>query len=98
MSYTPHSPYYITPDDKGYLGMMVNRSIPKHADDIYFTISKTYERRPDLLAHDLYGDGRLWWVFAQRNPNTIADPMNDFVEGTKIYLPKLSTLKKELGL
>jgi len=98
MSYTAHSPYFTTPSDKGYLGLMVNRSIPKESDDIYFTISKTYEYRPDLLAHDLYGDGRLWWVFAQRNPNTIADPMNDFVEGNKIYLPKLNTLKKALGL
>lgn len=98
MSYTAHSPYFTTSSNKGYLGLMVNRSIPKESDDIYFTITKTYEYRPDLLAHDLYGDGRLWWVFAQRNPNSITDPMNDFVEGTKIYLPKLSTLKKALGL
>ena len=52
----------------------------------------------DLLAFDLYSDSRLWWVFAQRNPNSLPDPFFDFVVGVGIYIPKLSTLTQVLGI
>lgn len=97
MAYQSTSPYFLTPVNGEYLGPMVNRSIPKYADDIRFTINETYNLRPDLLAYDLYGTPNLWWVFAQRNPNSLADPLLDFVTGTNIYLPKKSTLKSVLG-
>ena len=74
------------------------RDIPYEKDDILFEVTSTYEHRPDLLAYDLYKDQNLWWVFALRNKNTIKDPVFDMNAGTKIYLPKLSTLKKSLGL
>jgi hypothetical protein len=76
---------------------MVNRPINKQPDDILFKINLTYQYRPDLLAYDLYNDSRLWWVFYQRNPNTLQAPPLDFSAGTQIYLPKLSTLKSNLG-
>ena len=97
MAYQSTSPYFLTPVNGEYLGVMVDRSIPKLADDIRFTINETYNLRPDLLAYDLYGTPNLWWVFAQRNPNSLTDPLLDFVTGTKIYLPKKSTLKSVLG-
>jgi hypothetical protein len=62
-----------------------------------FQLNLTYQYRPDLLAFDLYGDSRLWWVFYQRNPNTLMAPPLDFAAGVAIYLPKLSTLKSALG-
>jgi alpha-L-fucosidase len=76
---------------------MVNRPIPKEDDDLTFTINTTYEYRPDLLAFDLYGIAGLWWVFYQRNPNTLQAPPLDFKVGTLIYLPKITTLKSALG-
>ena len=97
MAYQSTSPYFLTPVTGEYLDVMVNRSIPKLADDIRFTINETYNLRPDLLAYDLYGTPNLWWVFAQRNPNSLTDPLLDFVTGTSIYLPKKSTLKSVLG-
>jgi hypothetical protein len=98
VKYTSTSPYYETKvDDAGYLGPAVNRRIPKQADDQLFTITETYKHRPDLLAFDLYDDASLWWVFAQRNPNSIIDPIYDFKPGIKIFLPKISTLKSALG-
>jgi len=96
--YSVTSAYYATPTFNGnYLETMVNRPIPREPDDIIFTINKTYDLRPDLLANDLYGDSNLWWVFAQRNPNVLPDPLGDFRDGTKIFLPKLSTLRNTLG-
>jgi alpha-L-fucosidase len=76
---------------------MVNRPIPMQNDDLTFTINLTYQYRPDLLAYDLYGTPSLWWVFYQRNPNTLTKPPFDFAADTFIYLPKISTLKTVLG-
>lgn len=95
--YSKKSAYASTPLNEFYLDMMVNRPIPKYADDIIFEITETYSMRPTLLAHDLYGDAELWWVFAQRNPDTLKNPLLDFASGTKIFLPKLSTLRTALG-
>jgi hypothetical protein len=50
-----------------------------------------------LLAFDLYETPTLWWVFYQRNPNTLQAPPLDFKTGTLIYLPKITTLQETLG-
>ena len=95
--YDATSPYYETGYSQFFLEVMVNRPIPKENDDISFTINTTYQYRPDLLAFDLYGNAGLWWVFYQRNPNTLQAPPMDFKVGTLIYLPKMTTLKTALG-
>ena len=96
--YAQTSPYFETAKTSGYLDIMKDRPIPKQVDDQIIEINQTYQYRPDLLANDLYGDPGLWWVFAQRNPNSIVDPIWDFKVGVKIYLPKQSTLKQALGI
>lgn len=96
-TYDATSPYYLTGYDQFYLDVMVNRPIPKLSDDQVWIITQTYQYRPDLLAHDLYSNGGLWWVFYQRNPNTLTAPPLDFAAGTRIYLPRITTLKSTLG-
>jgi hypothetical protein len=96
--YSKTSPYYKTQVVNGYLDVMEFRDLPVQRDDILFEVTATYENRPDLLAHDLYKDSSLWWVFAVRNKKIIKDPVYDLVAGVKIYLPKMSTLKSVLGI
>ncbi len=96
-TYTATSPYYETRNNEFYLDLMVNRNIPKRTDDKLFVINQVYNLRPDFLAHDMYGTSELWWVFSQRNPNTLVDPLYDFRVGTQIYLPSLETLREALG-
>ena len=96
-NYVSTSPYFTTSYSQFFLDVMVNRPIPAQSDDLSFDINLTYQYRPDLLAHDLYGDSRLWWVFYQRNPNTLTKPPLDFVANTSILLPKITTLKSVLG-
>ena len=96
-TYDSTSPYFETGYYQFYLDVMVNRSIPKEDDDLQFTINNTYQYRPDLLAYDLYQTPSLWWVFYQRNPNTLQAPPLDFTIGKIIYLPKITTLKSALG-
>jgi hypothetical protein len=97
--YPSSSPYYNTGVvDDNFLDVMVDRAIPKLPSDIYWVITPVYDLRPDLLAYDLYGDSRLWWIFASRNPNRLTDPFFDFVTGVGIYLPKSDLLTQVLGL
>ena len=98
VTYASTSPYFTSQVEDNYLGTMNNRSIPKQADDQQFTITITYQHRPDLLAQDLYDDPGLWWVFAQRNMDVIKDPVYDMIAGTEIYLPKGESLATRLGI
>ena len=95
--YDSTSPYFTTGYTQFYLDTMVNRSIPKLPDDQQMVINLTYQYRPDLLALDLYQTPNLWWVFYQRNPNTLQAPPLDFKAGTTIYLPTINTLRDTLG-
>ena len=95
--YDATTAYFNTGYQQFYLDIMVNRPVPKEADDQIFTIVETYQYRPDMLAYDLYQQSQLWWVFYQRNPNTLTAPPWDFRAGVQIYLPKLSTLRNVLG-
>lgn len=98
VTYSKTSPYAGTPIFGKFLDVLEYRSIPKKADDVTYKINSVYKYRPDMLAYDLYGDVNLWWVFAVRNPNTIKDPIFDFVPGKTIFIPKKETLVAELGI
>ena len=50
-------------------------------------LTEKHAGRPDVLAHELYGNARLWWVFVHMNPNKIKDPVRDFVPGKKLLVP-----------
>ena len=97
-AYSAASAYFNTGFVQFYLDNMVNRPIPKLPDDLQLKINTTYQYRPDLLAYDLYDNSELWWVFYQRNPNTLTAPPFDFKANTVIYLPKITTLQNVLGI
>jgi len=98
VEYRQDSPYGITEMFGNFLDIYTHRSIPYKQDDVLFTITSTYQYRPDLLAYDLYNNPNLWWVFMVRNPNAMQDPIWDFKVGTQIYLPKQATLDSVLGV
>ena len=74
--FSASSPYAQTQivDDQ-YLDIITIRPVPKNPDDVEYTIESQYNHRPDLLAFDLYGNTKLWWVFAQRNMDVLQDPI-----------------------
>jgi len=95
--YKKSTPWANTYINKMYLELLEIRPVPAETDDFQYTIETQYKNRPDLLAYDLYGDPKLWWVFVQRNMDTIRDPIYDFAPGTVIYCPKKSNIQKYLG-
>lgn len=99
VKYSQSSPYAVTSiRNDQYLDHFVIRPVPASATDVLYEIEPQYNRRPDLLAYDLYDNTKLWWVFAQRNLDVIQDPIYDFETGVKIYIPQGPELKKLLGL
>lgn len=91
--------YSNTPiNSQGYLDIFVPVPVPRSREDVLYEITTSYTYRPDLLAYDLYGNKNLWWVFAQRNPEILKDPVFDFVAGTEIYLPQGNNLRSRLGI
>jgi hypothetical protein len=96
--YNNTSPYLNTDQSKGYLDVMTWRTVPFEGDDVLFTVTASYTHRPDLLAYDLYQNAGLWWVFAQRNPAVLKDPVYDLEPGVQIYLPKLSAMRQTMGI
>lgn len=97
--YDAASPYQNTPIiNNEYLDTLQIRPIPAEDDDVQYVIQPQYMYRPDLLAYDLYGTTKLWWVFAQRNLDILKDPVFDMIPGLKIYLPKGNNLSQQLGV
>jgi hypothetical protein len=97
-TYTNTSPWFNTPTTENYLDIFSIRAVSAEPDDFLYTIESQYSYRPDLLAHDLYGEASLWWVFMQRNLDVLQDPIFDFTPGKKIYIPKNSSLRIVLGI
>lgn len=89
-NYKDSSNYAITSINKKYLELYSPPITTSKLDDRQLTliIQEKYHRRPDLLAYDLYGNSRLWWVFVHYNRNVIKDPIMDFTSGKKIQVPK----------
>jgi hypothetical protein len=97
-NYNKNSPWADTRQNNFYLDLLAIRPVPSEQDDFRYVIENQYRHRPDLLAYDVYGSSKLWWVFVQRNMSVIKDPIYDFEPGVVIYLPKKRNLQKFLGI
>jgi len=97
-TYSSSSLWYNTKQNNLNLEIWQPRPIPVADDDFQYTIQPQYNYRPDLLAYDIYGNPKLWWVFTQRNIDILMDPIYDFRSGVTIALPKKSSLLSSLGL
>jgi len=97
-NYSKTSPWADTNQNNFYLDLLEIRPVPSEPDDFRYVIENQYRHRPDLLAYDVYGNAKLWWVFVQRNMTVIKDPIYDFEPGVVIYLPKKTNLEKFLGV
>lgn len=95
-TYSKSSPWHRTTANDLYLETLVYRPIIKNTADRVYIIENQYKHRPDLLAHDLYGDTRLWWIFVHRNRDVLKDPIFDFLPGVEIFLPNKKDLETSI--
>jgi hypothetical protein len=85
--YKNTSNYRNTPMQKEFLDLYVPPLNISFENTKTITLEQKYHTRPDLLAHDLYGDSDLWWVFVLYNRNKILNPIYDFKSGLTIRVP-----------
>lgn len=71
----------------GYTDIYEPPLVPDFAKTTRFTITQKYVRRPDILAYELYGDSKFWWIFPLYNRNSIVDPINDFTLNKVLLVP-----------
>lgn len=67
------------------LGWWERRVIPKSDSDVTITIQASEDRRPDLIAYNMYQRADLAWLVLQYN--NIVDPEVELRAGAKLRLP-----------
>ena len=80
--------------DELFLDIKYPRHITPSTRDVEREVEPKYAERPDVLAYDIYGNSRFWWVFAARNPDLLKDPIRDLTAGKVIFLPSEDTVLK----
>ena len=88
--YDKKSNYSTTSQNKKYLDLykppLTSDTLSKVT--ITLVIQPKYHKRPDLLAFEMYGSEKLWWIFAHYNRDILVDPLLDFTSGTRIVAPR----------
>lgn len=97
ITYSSTSQYYKTDQSSWSLGLWKKTNIPMDSSDTIITLNSKYDYNPGLLAYDLYGDQKLWWVFVIMNPDILIDPIYDFKSGIQIRYPTKSRLANYTG-
>lgn len=87
MAYKQTSHLSATGVSNGYAEIYNPPFTPDFTQTTELTLVQKYNRRPDLLAYELYDEAAYWWVFALYNRNSILDPINDFTTGKTIIVP-----------
>lgn len=94
--YSEYSPYAKV-KQTWYLDYNLPMNIPPADSDIDYVIPNQYDKQPWRLAHDLYGNERLLYIFALLNPDIIEDPLYDFTAGTTIRIPTVQRVQSYLS-
>lgn len=76
------------------LGWWERKIFAKDPSDQVYYVENRLEHRIDLIAHEFFGDSRLWWVIAQYND--LLDPHSEIVAGRMLVIPTKSRLYTEL--
>lgn len=97
VNYTNASNYYTTDQTSWYLEFWEYRDLDEDDTDYYIVLDGKYEYRPDLLAYDLYGDVKFWWIFSIMNKNLLIDPIYDLTQGKLLRIPTKTRLNNTLG-
>jgi len=90
--YSTYSPYSKV-KQTWYLDYNLPKTIVPADSDTTYEIPPQYNEQPWRLAKDLYGNERLYYIFALLNPDVLVDPIYDFSTGTTISIPSLQRVQ-----
>lgn len=94
---TPRHQYSNTDIRNFYLDLWNPVEVGRSSNDEQVTIRQKFHKRPDLFAQEYLGSQDLWWVLPLRNKNKLIDPIEDFTEGTEIFVPGQESLRDIRG-
>lgn len=95
MMYDKYSPWFKTTiKNKTILDLQEPRYLLNDPFDEEYVIEQQYDLRPDLFSYHTYGTSKYWWIFQQRNPNLMKDPVFDFRAGKTIRVPSIENIEK----
>lgn len=80
--------------DGKFLEWWDRKTFPLDESDMFLTLEKTFEGRPDKLASVMYNDSSVWWLILQYN--NILDINEEFVAGVQLRLPTKDRLQKDM--
>lgn len=83
-----------TVDFDNRLGWWERTNFAPSTTDSTITLANKYNRRPDLLSYDVYGQSTLMWIILQYN--NIIDVNTEFVSGATIILPSKTRVFTEI--
>jgi hypothetical protein len=95
--FTKHSRYThggTTEVDGKFLEWWDRRTFGLDDSDVFITLDRAYEGRPDKLASVFYNDSSVWWLILQYN--NILDITDEFVAGTQLRMPTKDRLERDL--
>jgi len=91
-----YSPYYKVQLNTWYLDYYEPIELQPADSDTSYTIPIKYNEQPWRAAKDLYGNERLYYIFALLNPDLIQDPIYDFVSNLVIQVPSIDRVRTYL--
>ena len=94
--YSLYSPYAKV-KQTWYLDYNLPQSLSPAVYDTEYTIPAHFNEQPWRLAKELYGNERLYYIFALLNPDILVDPIYDFTTGTVILVPSLQRVQTWLN-
>lgn len=95
-AYSQYSPYAKV-KQTWYLDYNLPIGLAPADTDVEYTIPSEYNEQPWRLSHEIFGNERLYYVFALLNPNILVDPIYDFTTGTVIRIPSLQRVQTYLN-
>ena len=94
--YNRYSPYKKT-EQGWYLGTYNPIRLLPSEDDMIYVIPDKYHQQPWRLAKEIYGQERLYYVFALVNMGVLKDPLYDFKAGEVIRVPSKQRVERIVG-
>lgn len=97
MNNSSYSPYAKT-KSTWYLDYNLPRNIAPADSDTEYTIPAKYDEQPWRLSYELYGNERLYYIFAMLNTDSLGDdPIYSFKAGLTIMIPSAQRVQTYLS-
>jgi len=73
---------------QNFLALRSSLNLVEDEGDLFITVTKELENRPDLVSFKAYGLPDLWWVIYEFN--NISDPLFGLKAGQILRIPELN--------